>query len=294
MKNQIKATKKALFTGIAQNCAKDLPMVLNNVSNLSNLFQSSAFLFIENDSSDNTKEILETWGVDRSQFTCLNMNGLNTIPIKTLRLEFLRNACIEFVKNHVVYSEYDYLIILDMDNSSTLQIDTLQFINALQFLDSKQSNAGLFANQIGMYYDMWAFRHPEFCPYDVWEEVLDYAHKEKVSDEVSLNHTLMKRVKNFPIKNEAIPVDSAFGGFGIYKMSYVIKNPNPYLGSKIKQMYMDDGSIRFFRLQTCEHVHFNRGIKAMGGELFIYTGLINGNTKGTFNPPASYFRSLIF
>ena len=294
MKNQIKDTKKAIFIGVAQNCAKDLPMVLKNISNLSDLFHSSAFLFIENDSSDNTRQILESWGVGRPRFTYLNMNGLNSIPIKTLRLEFLRNACIEFVINNAVYSEYDYLIILDMDNSSAFQIDPVNFLNAIEFLDSKESHAGIFANQNGMYYDMWAFRHAEFCPRDVWEEVLDYTHKHKVTDEVSLNNTLMKRVKTFPVETGVIPVDSAFGGFGIYKMSFVVKNPNPYLGSKIKQVHMDDGSIRFFRLQTCEHVHFNAGIKAIGGELFIHKGLVNGNTQGAFNPPASYFRNLIF
>ena len=74
------------------------------------------------------------------------MNGLNRIPIKTLRLEYLRNVCIEFTKNNATYSEYDYLIILDLDNSGAYQIEVQPFLNAIQFLDSKASHAGVFAN----------------------------------------------------------------------------------------------------------------------------------------------------
>ena len=71
---------------------------------------------------------------------------------------------------------------------------------------------------------MWTLRHKTICPGDAWEEVLDYSIKNKVSDQIAYENTLKKR--KFDLKHNELPleVDSAFGGFGIYKMKYVLNN----------------------------------------------------------------------
>ena len=88
-----------------------------------------------------------------------------------------------------------------------------------------------------------------------------------------------------------IEVNSAFGGLGIYKLNFILNNPNPYLGSKVKILEISP-QINFCKVQICEHVHFHQGIRALGGKLVILPELINGINKATVNP--SFFRSLNF
>ena len=66
-------------------------------------------------------------------------------------------------------------------------------LKSIEFLNSDKSIAGVFSNQRGMYYDMWTLRHKTICPVDVWEEILDYKIKNKVTDEMAYEYTLKKR-----------------------------------------------------------------------------------------------------
>ena len=52
---------KAVFTGCVRNCEHWLPKVLINIEKYSSYFSKSHFIFIENDSTDNTKEILDEY-----------------------------------------------------------------------------------------------------------------------------------------------------------------------------------------------------------------------------------------
>ena len=159
----------------------------------------------------------------------------------------------------------------------------------IEFLNSDKSIAGVFSNQRGMYYDMWTLRHKTICPVDVWEEILDYKIKNKVTDEIAYESTLKKRKFNLDENDSPLEVDSAFGGFGIYKMNYVLKNKNSYVGSKTKKID-ENHTIKW---QVCEHVQFNIGIKNIGGKLYILPYLINGENKGGEFRPSTY-RYFIF
>jgi len=83
---------KIAFVGLAQNCAQYLPAVLRNIENMATLASESAFLFLENDSTDDTKAILNGWGNNRPNFTLLNFDGLNSLGVRTVKLEILRNT----------------------------------------------------------------------------------------------------------------------------------------------------------------------------------------------------------
>jgi len=285
--------KRIIFAGIARDCEKFLPNVLETISRLSEIFKESAYVFLENDSSDATKKILTDWGRSKKNFNFLNMDGLGQLPIRTLRLEYLRNVYIQYIKNDSELNQFDYLIILDMDDVNSHGLDLEKIADAVSFLGDAKDRAAIFANQEGIYYDMWALRHKELCPGDVWEVALDHADELKVSDDEAYQKAFRKRLFSINPNDGFIEVDSAFGGLGIYKLSYVLKNPNPYLGSKVKILKFPEQTTMIYRMQICEHVHFHRGITAIGGKLFISPALINfKNQNEDFNP--SFFRSLLF
>ena len=74
-------------------------------------------------------------------------------------------------------------------------------------------------------------------------------------------------------------------------MHYVLNNQNSYVGSKNKIINKNINQV--IKLQVCEHVQFNLGIKDLGGKLYILPYLINGENKGG-DFPASTFRYFIF
>jgi hypothetical protein len=276
-----------------QNSEKYLPAVFRNIENLSKLFSEVAYIFIENDSVDNTKKMFKDWGGSKSNFHFISFDGMKAIPARTVRLEMIRNAYIETIRHYAELRDFDYLVVLDMDDVGMHLIDVQDLSSVIEFLKASATRAAVFANQRGTYYDMWALRHPSQCPGDIWEGVLDYVIKYKCSDEAAFAETFAKRVFSIKESLGPIKVDSAFGGFGIYKMEYVLNNPNPYLGSKTKIVPLENGAPYYARWQICEHVHFHAGIKSQGGEMFIYPKLINGVNSGLSFPPSG-FRAMLF
>ena len=279
---------KVIFAGCVRNCERWLPKVLTNIEKYSSYFFKSHFIFIENDSTDNTKEILGKWYKNRN-CSSINMDGLKNIPKRGLRLEAARNAYLKIIKDSNSLKKYDYLIVMDFDDVSIFEIEKKNILKSIEFLNSDKSIAGVFSNQRGMYYDMWTLRHKTICPVDVWEEILDYKIKNKVTDEIAYECTLKKRKFYLDENNSPLEVDSAFGGFAIYKMDYILKNQKPYIGSKIKKIDKNNT----IKWQVCEHVQFNMGIKDLGGKLYILPYLINGENKGGEFRPSTY-RYFIF
>lgn len=278
---------RIVFAGAAQNCAQFLPAVFANIEKIASLASETAYVFVENDSADQTKAVFNQWGQGRPNFNLLNLDGLKNIPVRGLRLELARGTFLEMIKTHKDYRDYDLMVVLDMDDAGAYPLDVAEVKKAIDFLFAEPDRAAVFANQLGKYYDIWTLREPKLCPGDAWEEVMDYLLKHKVSPEEANAQTFAKRIHCFPPTMAPFEVESAFGGLGIYKMNYVRKNPNPYLGSKIKAVPKDDGSFSVTRWQVCEHVHFNHGIRSIGGRLFIMPSLINGDhTGGQF--PAIY------
>ncbi len=49
-------TSKIIFAGAVQNAENYLPAVLKNLENISQLASDTGFIFVENDSLDNTKK----------------------------------------------------------------------------------------------------------------------------------------------------------------------------------------------------------------------------------------------
>ena len=144
---------KAIFAGCVRNCEPWLPKVLNNIEKYSTFFSENHFIFIENDSTDNTKNIINKWISNKEHSnTCLD--GLKKVSKRGLRLEKARNTFLNIIKNSNNLKNYDYLIVMDFDDASVFEIEEKNIISAIKFLNSKENIAAVFANQRGIYYDM--------------------------------------------------------------------------------------------------------------------------------------------
>jgi len=282
---------KVLFAGCVRDCAISLPSVLRNIERVASLYAEAAFIFVENDSRDRSKEIIKMWCGARKNASLVSLDGLaSTQPVRTIRLASARREYIAALKKH--FTDYSHLIVVDCDEINSAEIDLHSVQRAITFLEADQSHAGVFANQDGVYYDLWALRHPEKCPRDVWEEVLDYVTTYRVADQEAFNQTFSNRLFSLPLNAEPLEVDSAFGGFSIYKVSSVLRNRRDFIGYKEREILSEGKSIRI-GLQVCEHVSFNSGFRDQNERLFILPFLVNAATQNASFPP-SFFRSLIF
>lgn len=284
---------KIVFAGAARDCGQFLPAVFANFERLSALSDETGFVLIENDSTDDTRQQIEAWGRGRRNFIFHELKGLGRLPVRTLRLEFIRNLCLELARGDSRFADYDVLCITDMDDVSTRPLDPAALRAALEFLRRAPDCAAIFGNNLGMYYDVWAFRHPELCPSDAWFEVVKASLVEGLPDQEAFDSTFGKRIRTFAPTLDHFEVHSAFGGFGLYRLDYVRRAPNPYVGSRVYALRDSGNQTHIVRMQQCEHVHFNEGLRTLGGKLYLLPWLITSDTSNV-TIPCHAFRSLIF
>jgi len=268
------SNKDLIIAGLARDCAHSLPGLLEQLSALADHFETSRFIFLENDSLDETKAVLRNFATSRLDVHIEFFDAIGRQhPKRTDRLAFLRNTILQIAFSVAPNPHNSYLMLLDMDGAIT-QIDTDRIVNHIQNADG--SWAGLFANQLDYYYDLWALRHPTYCPYDIWQKVRD---RPKGMDKKQAIATYITPL-HFSLDPDQgmIEVESAFGGLGIYQLSAL--QDCLYIG-------LDrEGN------EICEHVALNRTIRSNGGKLFIDAGLITGTGHEPHAPAKSKIKKI--
>jgi len=269
-----KTERKAIIVGCARDCEDFLPAVLKNITMIANLYSQAFFVFVENDSKDNTRDILRQWLIRRAHSLLVCLDGLSAQETRrTARLAIARNAYMEALHPHL--EKFDHLVVLDFDNVNTNLISEESLAAAIEFLDSSKENAAVFANQ-ARYYDIWALRHDVWCPGDCWLEV------ENRPAYLPLHRAVERYVTNRQLRiHPAAPpvsVQSAFGGLAIYKLNFV--RAARYVG------VLSNGS------EICEHVAFNGTAVRAGGLLYIFPKLVNQVAPEHINQRLSGLRRL--
>ena len=218
-----------VFAGCARNCEKYIPKVFENLKSYSSLFKDSYKIIVENGSKDLTREILKSLKNNKDYFYF--KDEFNDFNFRGKRLEFARNLIIEKIKENYLLSKCHLLITLDFDDNSLYRINEYN-LKSINYLFSKENIGAVFANQDGIFYDLWGLLDEKYCKNDFWVDALKYITKkinpgDRVSNEL-LEDMKINLLDNKKIKFEQnmppIKVKSAYGGFGIYKMNYVIKN----------------------------------------------------------------------
>ena len=89
------------------------------------------------------------------------------------------------------------------------------------------------------------------------------------------------------------PNEDYFGGFGIYKMEYVLKNKRNYEGTQTIDLVFKDKIKTKTKFQKCEHVNFNLGLIDQNLELYILPYLINREYLDVTFPPQAAIKLII-
>lgn len=285
---------KVVFAGCARDCSTHLPETIKNIRSYSKLFKESYTLIVENGSKDKTKEILNQNLNENDIF--LFREDLNQLPNRGQRLESARNIIIDTIRDNEKLKNCDLFVVIDLDDVGTYKINDQDILKAVEFLFSKKKIGAVFANQLGTYYDMWTLRDQRYCKNDFWVEVLQLLIKNKnLAEQISKDNFIEvkkriidKKTISFDVNMPPILVESAFGGFGMYKMKNVINNKQKYIGVQNIEVISKDKKKIKLKYQKCEHVNFNQGIVEQNLELYILPFLINrGYRELTFSPQAA-------
>ena len=205
-----------LICGIVKNAAKHLHKSIRLCIQTGELFNNYKVIVYENNSTDDTKHILQAY-TENPNFTIM-MEDIPYDDIKRnskvwaytqitgsdhpCRIEQIANA-----RNKIIaeckkpeYDEYTYIMFIDLDT------DGWSFDGIIDTFGRKDEWDAIFANglQGNRYYDLFAYR--DLRDYIFCAELLgDYSF--------SLDHNIYIS----PYDSNLLPVVSAFGGIGIYK-----------------------------------------------------------------------------
>lgn len=186
--------------------------------------------YVENDSIDKTNEILDKFKkkykniygqhlkLDGKHSTelCNKFNERNCSN-RTRRLAFIRNQVLNQAKQ---WKECNYMIMLDFD---FMYFDMKELYNMFNIIKNSKNINGIFGMSISH----------NSCVYDI--------------SAIKPSHKLIE----IYFKKNLVKVDSAFSGFGIYKIKYIIDNNVKYNE----------------KTNDIEHTDFNNKIK----NLYVYT-----------------------
>lgn len=265
------------IVGLARNCEPALSGALAKIDAALAMCPKSSAFILTNDNVDGTADILHAWQSRGPERRVVNCDGVcNAIPDRIERLAFLRNTCLLELWGRV--PRYGLLIVMDLDGVN----DTLDVQQVFKCASSAPAGwAGLFANQNGAYYDLYALRRNGWVEDDILLEVaqrmrrlrlpLGILRRVGLSSLVSMvgNQVWAELIysKQYRINPMAgfLPVESAFGGLGVYRVQAL---HGCWYGSR-----NSSGQ------QVCEHVAFHASIVANGGELFIAAGMTNSTPK---------------
>jgi len=247
---EIMKTYNVIFAGTIRNVDPYIENTLKNIDLCGAKFNDYAVILYENDSTDNTRNILQT--SKKSNYYYIIEDNI-TEPLRTVRLTNGRNKILEKMYEINKNNYYDFLIMLDMDDRT----QSGKFVESIEscFETNMSKWDVLTGNQSGNMYDLWALRQKNGLDYDCW---LEY-HKHSNTPNAHYKYVDRHNIHHTP--GQLLEVDSAFGGIAIYRLATMPKQCR-YNGLH------ETGE------EKCEHVDFHACIKDNGGNIYINTSFL--------------------
>jgi len=251
------ADSKILLAGPVRNVAHTIQNEVETLVKSLGGFKVIHCFVVESDSSDDTvKKLQELQGVIQN-FSYVSAGKLSEkYPRRTDRIALCRNLIIDAVANNPEFADIDFIAMADLDGMNGL-------ITPDKIVDCWEADERwdvVTANQQGPYYDIWALRHPEWCPVDCWQH--KQSLEEVIGDGAAENLAVTARQPVLSPQLGFIEVDSAFGGLAIYKRE-------AFLAGR----YAGVDSVAGF--DVADHVPFHQELRAKGYKIYINCALIN-------------------
>ena len=269
-----KTNYKVIICGVVKNVELVIDKNIKYAIETGNLFEKFKIVIYENNSTDNTKDLLHSYDNNKNiKIICENIDKKQNNKIWTYtevtgsdhpcRIEHICNARNKLLEeiNKPEYDEYTHVIVIDFDSNGW---DIKGILNSFMIEDKWDA---IFANSS----DYYALRIPIF-PFGP-----------EIIGEFFWN------LPNYRFTNELVPDYSAFNGIGIYKKDIFKKFKYDFVSNddvkKFYRKYIDDNIITdstiFWKsncgykgIVLCEHVPLHFALYNNGYKLFINPNMI--------------------
>jgi hypothetical protein len=257
--------KRIVFCCLARDIEEYIEKSIIKLEIIGKYFKDYKIVIFENDSSDNTRNLIKINRERNNKIILLDCNNMNSTECKLnnkkgydygmlskqriYKMAQYREQYLNYVKTNL--SDYDYMMVCDMDLSGNQCIDGI-FTSIIKsnwdaiYINGKSSYWGFFG-LITITYDGLAFVNYNS----------EFTKKNKSGLEILLQILLMNSGIND--SKEFYQVKSAFNGYALYKINS-IKNAS-YIGD-----------------YNCEHINLSKNINDNGGKQYInkyWTGYFN-------------------
>jgi hypothetical protein len=239
--------KRIAFLGTARSCAAALPASIAKLRELGALFAEHAIHVYENDSSDDTGALLDHWARDGLLHAIREQGVAARMPLRTERLAYGRNRLLDHVLDQGA-DRFDYICWADLDGLVGERFSVDGFLSNFRH---EAAWDAVFPLSWPLYYDLWALREPTICPDDYVASGLHSLNAALFAGREI--HAATQQLQPGRVAGW-LPVQSAFGGFGLYKAAVV--GHGRYSG-------LVDGR------EVCEHVPYHAQLVAAGARLYL-------------------------
>lgn len=259
----MKSRKNILVVGTIRNGEKKLKNDIERLQDALGFADRLQWLLVESDSEDATQRVLAELTEEVADFRYLKMGNLaEQESRRTVRLAMCRNAYLRELNGNPIYKEVNYVVMADLDGVNRL-ISEKSVLSCFE----REGWGACMANQDGHYYDVWALRHAVWSPNDCLEQEI-FLRQFGVAEHRAKYAAIFSKMIVVPQDVDWIEVESAFGGFAIYRRE--VLQDVEYIGET------EAGE------EICEHVRLHAQIRARGHRLFINPRMINaGKTQHT-------------
>lgn len=246
-----------VIVGCVRNGAKTVRRSVETLARATAGFAQVRFLVIESDSTDSTLNELQELQRASDNFAFIAMGAMTQqYPQRTERIAACRNRYLDELRSNPSYAAADYVMVADLDGVN----NDLQPAAVESCWKTSLPWDVCAANQRDFYYDIWALRHPDWCPVDCHSQ---YSRLRPIFGHPrALAIAIHSRMVRLSPRADWIEVDSAFGGLAIYRREALLAGH--YSGVQNGQ-------------SICEHVPLHAELRAKGYRIFINPALINAH-----------------
>lgn len=242
------------IVGVVRNGGAALIESINRIEDLTTRLHRYSVTIATNDNTDRTDRVLSEFARRDPNVDLVRMDGLvSRLPDRVERITAARNAVLNRLEERD--SGHDLTLVLDL-NGPNVCLDAQTVLTAAQ--RSVPRWEGVFANSKPAYYDIYALRCAGWCDEDVWQRIQTTRKPlfgRRKWRKVLLKSAVFDRQYHIPSDMPLIPVDSAFGGAGLYKTRAL---------RGLRYSCRDEkGDL------VCEHVMLHKHLRDRGARLFI-------------------------
>ena len=267
------AEESVAVLGVVRNVEGTVARDINRIRKALGGFRQVRFFLVESDSDDETVNTLENLRVSEELFSYVSLGKLReSIPGRAPRIAHCRNRYLDELARNPEFGDVGIVVIADLDG-----VNDLISREAIESCWERSDWDACFSNSQGPYWDIWALRHPDWNPGDCFAMVR-FLDTYSPNHQANLRGSVLQKMIVVPPEADWIRVNSAFGGFGIYKRE--ILDGCEYLG------HASDGT------EVCEHVSVNIKLDNSGFRLFINPGLLAGTSHEQANALNFFSRNL--